>query len=81
MWEDKLVIINFITVVERDIKAGRFGIPNFQRDGNMVSKIVSMGRNLQMLSKGEQGAGEGCMGWVTRQGQQQQWGRKKNCGH
>ena len=40
MWEDKLVIINFITVVERDIKAGRFGIPNFQRDGNMVSNCV-----------------------------------------
>ena len=39
-WEDKLVVINFITVVERDIKAGRFGIPNFQRDGNMVSNCV-----------------------------------------
>ena len=40
MWEDKLVIINFITIVERDIKAGRFGIPNFWRDGNMVSNCV-----------------------------------------
>ena len=40
MWEDKLVIINFITVVERDVKAGRFGIPNFWRDRNMVSNCV-----------------------------------------
>ena len=40
MWEDKLVIINFITIVKRDVKAERFSIPNFRRDRNMVSNCV-----------------------------------------
>ena len=61
MWEDKLVIINFITVVERDIKAGRFGIPNFRRDRNMVSNCVH-GAKFANVVRGQMG----CRGRVHR---------------
>ena len=63
MWEDKLVIINFITVVRRDVKAGRFGSPNFQRDGNMVSNCVC-GAKFANVVRGQMG----CRGRVRREG-------------
>ena len=66
-WEDKQVIINFIAIVQRDIKAGRFGSPNFWRDGNMVKSYIHGAKFANVVLR-KIGCRGGCMGRVTRQG-------------